>query len=87
MTDDRHNALLVVAALLLTVTYQVALSAPAEAQKAIHFNSTAPMNTIRDPFVQLLNPCSELIGTQSLQRLLLLHSNSLNKYSSFRHYW
>jgi len=61
MTDDRRNALLVVAALLLTVTYQAALSAPAEAQKAIHFNSTTPINAGRDdPFVQLLNSTAPL---------------------------
>jgi hypothetical protein len=61
MTDDRRNALLVVATLLLTVTYQAALSAPAEAQKANHFNSTAPINASRDdPFVQLLNNTAPL---------------------------
>jgi hypothetical protein len=61
MTDERRNALLVVAALLLTVTYQAALKAPAEAQKVIHFNSTAPINASRgDPFVQRLNSTAPL---------------------------
>jgi hypothetical protein len=55
ITDDRRNALLVVAALLLTVTYQAALgpdqqpnqfncTAPINATGANHFNCTARFN-------------------------------------------
>jgi hypothetical protein len=61
MTDERRNALLVVAALLLTVTYQAALSAPAEPQKANRFNSTAPINPSSSPiFAHLFNSTAPL---------------------------